>query len=212
MHAHYVNGEKSGDASNPVRHRTVDSSKIEVISDGTKPFEFKISEKGCVLYPITIKWHPTAAMPDTQGIPAGMMLEIDPSSPIVVSELPHIVRPSRTSVNGDVTQWLGGVPAAPAPMILSKGKKRARDEDLDHEADIRPTRTRRVRIVTNNPDLDDQGSTTDHEVPPPLRRSTRIMTHKNAQDGSNIGKTKMKEEVDVGVGGSKSKGKLRLRK
>src|ERR1700728_2686179 len=113
MYSHYVNGKKSDDPSKPIRYITVNASKIEHMSDGTKPFEFKISEKGCVRYPMTIKFHPTAPMPDTQTIPAGMSLEVNPSSHIIVSELPPVIDPPRTSVNGDVTQWRDAVPAAP---------------------------------------------------------------------------------------------------
>src|ERR1700691_5924674 len=196
MYSHYVNGEKSEGPSKPVRHITVNSSKIERMSDDTKPFEFKISEKGCIRYPMTIKFHPTAPMPDTQAIPAGMSLEVNPGDHIIISELPPLIDPLRTSVNGEVTQWLDAVPAAPAPLVetSSKGKKRARDEDVDREADICPRSPRRAPIATKSLELDVQGSPKS-EVPETLRRSTRMKAGKNPRPRSGKGKAKMTEEV-----------------
>ena len=208
MRSHYVNGEKSESPSKPVSHRIVESGKIPHIPDDSKPFEFKVSEIGCALYPITIKWHPTAPMPDTQAIPAGMRLEVNPNSHIVISDLPPLIDPPRTSVDSNITQWLDRVTPAPEPTTgsPSKGKKRAREEDVDPDPDSRPRNPHRVRTAIKNLELDALGI----QKPTPLRRSMRIKTGKNAKAGSAHERPQVVEESDTNARASKSRGRSRI--
>jgi hypothetical protein len=204
--SHYVDEERSDALSTPIRLKTVAPSQIGQISDGTKPFEFKISEKGCAKYPITIKWRPTAPMPDSNATPAGLMLETNPNSHIVVTDLPPMVDPPRTSVNGDVEQWRDAVLTIRASPTAtgSKGKKRARDEEDDAHT-TSPRSPRHARIATKRTELDVQVHP-NPDVPAPLRRSMRLQTRNNS---SAKGKAKAMEEDNSRAGEPKSRARSR---
>jgi hypothetical protein len=204
--SHFVNDERLDTLSTPIPHRIVHPNKTASISDGTKPFEFRINEQGCVRYPITIKWRPTAPMPDTDVIPSGLRVEVNSNNHILVSDLPPLVDPPRTSVNEDVTQWLDHVPVNPVATIpaSSKGKKHSRDGEEDGVAEGH-YRRRRVRVASQNPALEVPGSL-EPDIPAPLRRSVRLKAGK-------ITNTKRKawvvEESADGAGGSKLRARSR---
>lgn len=177
MLSHYVNDEGLDALSTPIPHRTIHPNKSVSISDATKPFEFRINEQGCARYPITIKWRPTAPMPDTDAIPNGLRVEVNSNNHILVSDLPPLGDASRTSVNEDVTQWLGHVPFNPAatvPVSL-KGKKRSRDGEEYSVAEAHSRR--RVRVAFQDPALEAPRNP-EPDIPAPLRRSVRLKTGK----------------------------------
>jgi len=206
--SHYVDEEPSNVHPRPIPMRIVNPSNTKQISDGTKPFEYKIQEKGCAKYPITIEWHPTAPMPGTDAIPAGLRFEVNSSSHIVVSDLPPVVDPPRTAVNEDVAQWRDGVPNASAATTMpwSKGKKRARSEIMEDYVES-PQRSRRARVTIKNSELVQNNPNPD--VPAPLRRSARLTAENKNRIAKAKGKIQATEESNSSARGSKSRARLR---
>jgi len=131
-------------------------------------------------------------MPNSDEIPAGLRLELKPNGLIAQSDLPPLLNAPRTSVDENVTQWRDDVPTIPA---RSKGKKRARDEDIEDEAEV---------SSRNHP-----RRTTPKGIPAPVRRSERLKTGNKINTVSAKGKTKVLEKGDHGAGGSKYRAHLR---
>ena len=196
--------------SKSIHKRIDDPSNIERISDGTKSFEYKIREKGYAKYPITIKWRPTAPLPNADAIPAGLRFEVNPSNHIVVSDSPPMVDPPRTPANGDVALWRNGVPSTlpPTTVMSSKGKKRARHETIEEDADNPPRTSRRARVSIKNSELDVQNNPKP-DIPAPLRRSLRLKTGHKSKVVSAKEKAKGTEEGNGSVGVSRSRTRSR---
>jgi hypothetical protein len=208
--SHYVNEELSNVHPRPIPVGMVNPSNIRQIPDSTKPIEYKIQDKGSAKYPITIKWRPTAPMPGTDAIPAGVRFDVNSSGHIVVSDLPPVIDPPRTSVNGIVAQWRDGVPSASAPTTIpwSKGEKRARNEITEDDVASPPRRSRRARVTIKNSELDALNNP-NPDVLAPLRRSTRLTAANKNRIAKVKGKIQATEEGNSNARGWKSRARLR---
>lgn len=208
--SHSVNGEPSNAFPELLHYKTVDLNHIKPPLDGTKAFELRVTDEGRSHYPITIKWHPTAPTPDTDAIPAGLKFDINPDGRIVRSDLPPLVDAPRTSVDRDVTHWRDSVSTihSPKTTALSKGKKRAREEDVEDGAYIPQRKSRHARI-TKNPELDAQGDLRP-DIPRPVRRSARLKAGDRNKIAIAKGKTKATEEGNSSAGGPKARRRLRM--
>jgi hypothetical protein len=137
-------------------------------------------------------------MPDTDVVPAGLRVEVNPDTHIVVSDLPPLVDPPRTSVNEDVVQWRDDILLVPEPTI-AKGKKRARDGEEEDGTGTRFRRPRRVGAATQEPD-----------VPAPLRRSVRLKIGNKVKTAGAGRKSMMAEEGNDNAGGSTPRARSRM--
>lgn len=98
------------------------------------PFECFVTERGQLQAPVEITWHPTGFVDDTGNVPIGLRWQFRPGGHVIFSDIPQTVETLRTSFDGDLSDWRDNVPTVSSPQKLtaaplSKGKKRAREDD-----------------------------------------------------------------------------------